>query len=200
MAWLVSGLLATLVGAAGCGTPIPNYPYDKEPDPRKLEYVIGVGDGIEINVWNNAALSRGGLNVRPDGTITMPLLGDMQAAGRTPTELKEEIVRRLAAFVKDESAVVAVGVVNSASYRFTVTGAVEQPGVFPSPYYVTVMEAVAMAGGVNRYGNGERVVIERRDPKLAKTRRIPINVKAIQSGRAPQMNIYVMANDLIIVP
>lgn len=193
-------LAAVAALLAACETPIPKYPYDKEPDPRKLEYVIGVGDALEVNVWNNSAVSRGGLNVRPDGTITMPLIGDIQAAGRTPTELKEEIVRRLATFVKDESAVVSVGVTNASSYRFTVTGAVEQAGVFNSSYYLTVLEAVAMAGGTNRYANAEKVVLERRDPKVGKTRRIPINLKAIQSGRAPQSNIYVMPGDLIVVP
>src|ERR1051325_9252767 len=85
-------MLAALVVvlAAGCGAAIPNYDYAKEPDPRNKELVLGVGDVIGINVWENNNLSVE-VTIRPDGTITMPLVGDLKAAGETPTSLKNRI-------------------------------------------------------------------------------------------------------------
>src|SRR5262245_40376121 len=98
MTWL-------LVATAGCSAPIEGYNYRREPDPRKHEYVIGVSDALRITVWRNPDLSTDA-RVRPDGTITMPLVGDLKASGRTPGELRREVQQRLGAFVKDESAVV----------------------------------------------------------------------------------------------
>jgi polysaccharide export outer membrane protein len=196
VAVLLCGLAAL---AAACGSSMPKHDYRQEPDPRRQEYVVGPADVLDVNVWNNANISRSGLHVRPDGTITLPLLGDIQSAGRTPTQLTQEIRRRLAEFVKDENAIVTVAVAQANSYRFTVAGNVEAPSVYPAQYYLTVVEAVALAGGVNRYGNSERITIERKDRK-GNMRRIPINLKMITSGRRPDMNIYVLAGDTILVP
>jgi polysaccharide export outer membrane protein len=190
--------LLTLVALA-CGPAIPKYDYSKEPDPRRQEYVIGPADVLEVNVWNNSNISRASLPVRPDGTITLPLIGDIQAAGRTPTELKDEVKRRLAEFLKDEAANVQVGVVQANSYRFTCQGNVEAPGVYPSPDYVRIATAIALCGGINRYGNSERITIERQDRK-GEVRRIPINLKLITSGKRPDMNIYIMPGDTILIP
>src|SRR5262245_8254195 len=81
------------VFAIACGSAIPRHDYSKEPDPRRMEYAIGPSDVLDVNVWNNANISRSSLHVRPDGTITLPLLGDIQATGRTPTQLTVEIKR-----------------------------------------------------------------------------------------------------------
>src|SRR5262249_38679865 len=146
--------LTTMLVACG---PI-SYDYSKEPDPRKDEFVIGVNDAIRINVWKNPELSVDA-RVRPDGTITMPLIGDIKAVGRSPTSLKAEISKRLQSFVRDESAIVSVAVTEVNSYRFTVAGQVEKPGIQTAKYYVTAAEAVAMAGGLNRYANPHRLVL-----------------------------------------
>src|SRR5690606_30441563 len=90
---------AWLIGLGACGHAIPNYDYSKEPDPRKSEYVLGVSDGLDINVWKNPDLSAK-VTIRPDGTITMPLIGDLPAVGKTPTELKEDIKKELAKYIK----------------------------------------------------------------------------------------------------
>src|SRR5437588_3671673 len=101
MRTLVLGLMALV----GCG-PIA-YDYSKEPDPRKHEFVIGASDALKITVWKNPDLS-GDARVRPDGTITMPLIGDIQASGRTPSQLRDEIRHKLSAYVKDDTAAVSV--------------------------------------------------------------------------------------------
>jgi polysaccharide export outer membrane protein len=101
-------ILFVLLGACG-GTVRYDYDYAKEPDPRRNEYVIGVADHLAIKVWKNPDLSTDAA-VRPDGTITMPLIGDLTADGKTPSRLKEEITKALAKYVRDEGAVVTVAV------------------------------------------------------------------------------------------
>jgi polysaccharide export outer membrane protein len=183
--------------AAACGGPPIHYDYAQEPDPRRSEYVIGVADHLAIKVWKNPDLSTDA-SVRPDGTITMPLLGDLKAAGRTPTELKAEVSRQLANYIRDESAVVTIAVTAVNSYSFTVSGNVEHAGVFSSPKYVTVLDAVQLAGGLNRYA-GREVRIYRRD-KAGKLRIIPIDYSAVQEGRQPDANLALLPGDQIYVP
>src|SRR5438552_10951686 len=85
------------------------FEYGKEPDPRSQEYVVGPADQLRINVWRDSELSLE-LKVRPDGTITLPLLGDIRAAGRTPSQIRDEITRQLATYVKSETSKVTVAV------------------------------------------------------------------------------------------
>src|SRR5688572_17660081 len=89
MAAAAAGAGAALVGVLTCATPATSYDYSHEPDPRKTEYVIGASDVLRIHVWRNPDLS-GETTVRPDGTITLPLVGDISAAGRTPGQLRAE--------------------------------------------------------------------------------------------------------------
>ena len=172
------GLVASTLLVA-CG-PVA-YDYSKEPDPRKDEFVLGVNDAMRINVWKNPELS-GEARVRPDGTITMPLIGDIKAAGRSPSALKSEITKRLQSFVRDEGAIVSIAVTDVNSYRFTVSGQVEKPGIITSKYFVTAAEAVAMAGGLNRFANPHRLVIVRSD--VARPAAHPARLRAHLVGRA----------------
>src|SRR2546421_8639980 len=135
----VRALLIGLFLVAACG-PATNYDYSKEPDPRKHDFIIGPADVLKITVWKNPELSTDA-HVRPDGTITMPLIGDVQAANRTPKDLKSEITRRLASYIRDEASVVSIAVTEVNSYRFTISGNVERAGIFSAKYYVTINEA-----------------------------------------------------------
>lgn len=190
-------LLAMVVVA--CGVTPPNYPYADEPDPRTSEYILGIGDEISINVWE-----QGGLNtdatIRPDGTITMPLVGDLKAAGVTPSELKQLIKERLADFVKLEGSEITVAVRGANSYRFTVSGEVVRPGVFSESYYVTVAEAIALAGGFTRFAKRNEMKLMRRDPKTGVVRPIPLAYDLLASGSHPEMNLVIIAGDSLYVP
>jgi polysaccharide export outer membrane protein len=188
-------LLAALV-CAGCGG--PTYDYKREPDPRNSEFIIGASDGLKITVWKNPEIS-GEATVRPDGTITLPLIGDIKAVGLTPTKLRDDITQKLSAFVKDETATVTVAVTSIASYRFTVSGNFEHPGIFNSKYYVQVAEAIAMAGGINKFANPHKLVIIRPDP-AAKVRRIPIDYERVSSGEHPEENLVLLAGDTLYAP
>jgi len=190
LACLSLALLSTLIAACG---PVA-YDYSKEPDPRKDEFVLGVNDAMRINVWKNPELS-GEARVRPDGTITMPLIGDIKAAGRSPSALKAEITKRLQAFLRDEGAIVSIAVTDVNSYRFTVSGQVEKPGIITSKYFVTTAEAVAMAGGLNRFANPHRLMLVRSD--IHGLRRIPIDYERISSGEHPEENLVLMSGDTL---
>lgn len=191
---VLASLCALTLGA--CVT-LPKYDYAQEPDPRKLEYVLGPADGVKIAVWKNPDLNTD-TKIRPDGTVTMPLIGDLAASGRTPTQLKADVTKRLAAYVKDETAQVSVTVTDVASYRYTVSGNVERGGIFASKYYVTVSEAIAMAGGVNKFGDPSRVQVIRNQG--GKLRRIPIDFRRIADGQHPEENLALFAGDILYVP
>ncbi len=165
-------------------------------DPRRFPYVIGVADVVRITVWKDPSLSTDTI-VRPDGTITIPLVGELPAAGRTTAELQKQAVPRLSAFVKD--AVVTVSVVEVNSYRFTIAGNVEHPGLFTARSYLTVSEALALSGGPTRYASTGDIVIVRTLRNGAK-QRIPIDYDAILSGDSPEQDIVILAGDAVRVP
>ena len=195
-------VLLLLAATAACGPHNYTYPYGQEPDPRNKELILGVGDVVSINVWGegNAGLNTEG-TIRPDGTITMPLVGDVKAAGRTPSELREAIKAQLQNFVKLAAGnEVTVAVRNWKSYRFTLDGEVSKAGVFTSDHYVTVDDAIAMAGGLTRFAKRSDIVLFRNDPKTGALKQIPLDYDLLASGKRTDMNIYVLPGDRIYVP
>ena len=188
-----------LVLAAECPPKIPNYVYAKEPDPRNKELVLGVGDVIGINVWENPNLSVE-VTIRPDGTITMPRVGDLKAAGETPTSLKNRIKNQLQAYVKMQGTEVTVAVKAWRSYRFTIQGEVSKAGVFSSDQFLTVSDALALAGGLTRFAKRNEISLTRKDGKSGQVRHIPLDYESLASGKRPDMNIIVMPGDTIWVP
>ena len=188
---LASALI--LVALAGCA-PKATYDYAHDPDPRGSEYKVGPLDQLSVVVWKNKELSAD-VTVRPDGLVTLPLIGDLRAGGRTPTDIQKEVTKRLADYVRNEEMVVSVGLLAVNSYTFTVSGNVERTGLYSSKAYVTTVEAVAMAGGPNKFA-GDSVYIVRGAP----ARRIPIALADATSGKHPEQNLVVMRGDVIVVP
>jgi polysaccharide export outer membrane protein len=167
----------------------------KEPDPRPNPYVIGEEDLLQIHVREDSSLN-GPLRVRPDGMITMALIGEVEAAGRSAKELAGEIAEALTTYLKAKPNV-TIAVTEVASYKFTVTGQVEAPGVYSARNYVTVSQAIALAGGLNRYGS-PKITILRRDKKGV--RRIPIDLRGLTTGKCPAVDIFILRGDTIVVP
>jgi polysaccharide export outer membrane protein len=190
-------LLAVLVLEASCGPTMPRYDYAKEPDPRTQEWVLGVGDQLTISVWDNPQLSSE-VTIRPDGNVTMPLVGDLRAVGETPTSLKAKIKTRLADFVKLQGSEITIALRGANSYRFTVSGEVAHPGMMSLGYFVTVSEAIALAGGFTRFAKRNEMVLQRRDPKTGKIRSIPLAFDFLMSR--PEMNIVLVTGDSLFVP
>jgi polysaccharide export outer membrane protein len=192
--------LIVLLLVVACGPKSYDYPYDKEPDPRNKELILGVGDVVGIHVWGNEGVNTDA-TIRPDGTITMPLVGDIKAAGRTPSELREAIKAQLQNFLKLTAGnEVTVAVRNWKSYRFTLDGEVSKAGVYNPDHYVTVDDAIAMAGGLTRFAKRSDIILFRFNPKTGEIRQIPLDYDLLASGKRIDMNIYVLPNDRIYVP
>lgn len=189
---LAAALAGALASSACAGTPA--YDYRKEPDPRNKEYEVGPLDQLKVVVWKNAELSAD-VTVRPDGVVTLPLIGDVRAAGRTPSAIQKEVSQRYSHYIRVEESVVNVGVTQVNSLNFSISGQVEKPGSYSVKSYVTVLEAIATAGGPNKYASNNIFVV-RGQP----SRKIPIDLKAASSGEHPEQNIVVLRGDLIVVP
>jgi polysaccharide export outer membrane protein len=198
MRLLLVALIATL---AACGPKAPPVgAYTNYPDPRNKEITLGVGDILDINVWDQKDLNTEA-TVRPDGTITMPLVGDVKAVGLTPTQLREKIKTALANYLKLSGAgnEITVAVKTWASYRFTVNGEVNRPGVYTSTNWIQVSDAIALAGGPTRFGDRDAMVLLRKDAS-GKAQSIPLNFDLLASGKRPDMNVWVLPDDVIWVP
>jgi len=195
---LLLSALSVAAAGVGCATVCAPFDYAAEPDPRRGGFLLGPSDVLKVNVWHNPDLS-GEAIVRPDGTITMPLVGDIRAAGRTPADVRDEITTRLKAFVKDESGIVTVAVVAVNSYRFVVSGNVEKPGSYNANHYARVSEAITLAGGPNKFASPAETVIIRAGSDGA-VRRIPIDDVAILSGKRPEQDLVILPGDTVYVP
>src|SRR5262249_31034895 len=138
------------------------------------DYRIGSEDLLDISVWNNPPLSRTA-PVRPDGMISLPLLNDVQAAGLTPMQLRDAIAKRLLEYMPNPEVSVIVREVNR--FKVSVLGEVRKPGRFDFKSKATVLDALALAGGLSDYAARSRIVILRQDGNT--TKRIPVNYNKI---------------------
>jgi len=195
---LLVPLVAVVVAAAAACRPQITFDYAKEPDPRKTGFVIGVNDVLQIDVWKNQDLS-GRHRVRPDGNITLPIIGDVPAAGLTPPQLRGILTRKLSRFLRDDSSVVTVTVAEVNSYRINVVGKVERPGVYTPKDFVSVLDALALAGGPSRFAETDAILIIRRD-RDGTQRKIPFIYSEVMAGRHLEMNITLLGGDTVVVP
>lgn len=188
---------ASLLGA--CGGRLPAHNYRNEPDPTKVQYVLGPGDMVEVRQWKNPDVS-GRLRVMPDGTITVPLLGQVVAAGLTVQQLREKLSEGLKRYINQppEMQTLTVSVDEFQGYAVSVVGEVNQPGHYQPGHYVTVLEALALAHGLTPYARGDRIVILRKGE--GSERRIPISYAALTEGKRGDMNLYLLRGDVIVVP
>jgi polysaccharide biosynthesis/export protein len=194
-------VLVFLLFAISACTP-KQYPanvYSTQPDPRNKEITLGVGDVVSINIWDQKDLNTEA-TIRPDGTITMPLVGDIKASGHTPTALREQIKQLLANYIKLSAGnEVTVAVKAWKSYRFTVQGEVGRPGVYTSDEWITVADVLALAGGPTRFADRGGITLLRTDA-AGKRQHIPLHFDLLASGKRPDMNIFVLPGDVIYVP
>lgn len=188
-----------LLCLCGCAS-VESVDYRKVGNPKKEEYVIGVSDALRIAVWKMPEVNTEA-HVRPDGNITVPLIGEVKAAGRTPMQLRTEIRERLTTFVKDEAtaSTVTVALVEVNSYVVTVSGKVNKPGVFHLKEYATVSEAIALAGGPTLYAAADDTVIIR-SWQSNPPKRIPIHYVKITRGLAPEEDLVLYRGDNVFVP
>ena len=165
------------------------------PMPVAPDYVIGPEDLLLVSVWKNETLSRQ-LPVRPDGKISMPLLHDIDAAGFTPLQLRDKIAKALAEYMPNPE--VSVTVLEVRSYRVSVLGEVQRPGVLQLKAPTTVLEALAMAGGFRDFASPSKIIIFRKDEK-GETRRLRFNYNRAV-GSAGEENLTLRSGDVVVVP
>ena len=164
--------------------------------PHDGTYVIGASDLLAINVWKEQDVSRV-VPVRSDGKISLPLAGEIQASGRTPLQLEEEITTKLKKYISDPE--VTVMVQESKSQKFNILGMVAKPGSYPLVSNISVIDAIALAGGFRDFAKKNKMYILRKDA-LGQQQRIPFNYKDVVEGKNPQENIQLQADDTIFVP
>jgi polysaccharide export outer membrane protein len=138
--------------------------------------------------------------VRADGTITLPLIGDLKAAGETPTALRDHITEKVAGFVKLVGPAVQVAVKGWHSYRFRIDGEVVKPGLYAQEQYVTVADAIALAGGPTRFAHRDDIKVFRYDAATHHTVSIPIDYDLLTSGKRPDMNFWILSGDALNIP
>jgi polysaccharide export outer membrane protein len=170
-------------------------PSERAPDrPEAGEYRIGREDVLEVVVWREPELTRV-VPVRPDGMISIPLAGEVEAAGKTPAELQAGIARALAPYVQDAAVAVLVREINAA--RVYVLGEVTRPGGFPLRGPMTVVQAIAVAGGRSEFARDE--VLWLRQEAGGKTRRVSLSFDELVKGEAAGA-FWLKPGDVLYVP
>ncbi|NLI80366.1 MAG: polysaccharide export protein [Deltaproteobacteria bacterium] len=159
------------------------------------DYRIGKGDVLDISVWREPMLS-GETLVRSDGMISVALLGDVKAMGRTPMELRDEIQNRLKEYLGEPA--VTVTVKTPVSQKFYVVGEVRTPGEYDLVKELTVVQAIARAGGFTEWAVKDQILLIRKEG--SSERKIKINYKEIVKGKDSGQNLTLRADDTIVVP
>ena len=162
-------------------------------NPNKAEYLFGVGDMIEIQVWNEKDLSRT-LRVRLDGRISLPLIGEIEAAGKSPRELSAQIEERYGKTIASPS---VTAILNQSNQRYYVIGQVKQPGEFALDAHLTVLQALARSGGFLEWAKTSHIIVIRRDG--GREQFLPFDYEAITKKKDLSQHLPLAPGDTIIV-
>lgn len=157
------------------------------------QYVIGPEDILYIHVWKEETLSRT-VPVRIDGKISLPLIDEIQAAGLTPLQLKENLVKRFREFVDIPN--VSVIVMEANSFKVFVSGQVRTPGVVRLRSETSILQLIPMVGGFTEWANEKKILVIRKEE--GKEKRLTVNYKRIVAGKDP--NFVLKSDDTVIVP
>ena len=158
-------------------------------------FVIGNEDILSINVWKEADISRV-VPVRSDGKISLPLVGELQATGKTPKQLETEIASGLKSYISEPEVTVIVQEIKS--QRFNILGHVAKPGSYLLSPPMTVVDAIAVAGGFRDFAKVKSIYVLRDDG--GKQVRLPFNYKKVIKGSHPEQNIQLQPRDTVVVP
>jgi len=175
--------------------PAAAVPQGKAPASEVSEnFVIGLEDVLSINVWKEPELSVPQVVVRPDGKITIPLIGDVQASGLTTKKLQDALAERLKEFVAAPT--VTVTVLKIESQKVSIVGQVARPGAYPIGAPMTVLDLIARAGGLTEFAKTKSIkIVRKRDGKT-----LLFNYKDVINGRNLGQNIVLENGDIVLVP
>ncbi|MFL6623414.1 MAG: polysaccharide biosynthesis/export family protein [Sulfurifustis sp.] len=199
---LALGFIAVVL-FAGCAAPPVSTPAAPPaaasaaatPDTASGDYEIGPEDLLEIAVWHEKDLQREVL-VRPDGWLTFPLVGSVQAAGKTTAQLQKEITTRLKKYMPDP--VVTVTIKKIQGLKVFVIGKVGKPGEYVVGRYVDVLQALSLAGGLTPFAKENDIKIVRKQG--GREQIIPFDYSQVKRGRNLEQNIRLQAGDVVMVP
>jgi polysaccharide export outer membrane protein len=212
--WIFALLLLVILAASGpyaqtpdqppAAPPVASQPQGRPAAPGQApvpgqaiaadEYRIGPEDVLDISVWKNAELTRT-VAVRPDGRISVPLLNDIQAANMTPMQLRDVLAKGYSKYVSDAEVSVIVREIHS--FKVSVVGLVKNPGRYELRSQATVLEALALAGGLTEFAKKDRIVVFRNDGR--RWLRIAFDYNQAIYDNAEQ-NFQLRPGDIVIVP
>lgn len=164
------------------------------------DFLLGPEDVVEVTVWRNQDLSRSAV-IRPDGMISLPLIGDVQASGLTASQVSERISKRLSEYKENPSVSVSVKEINS--YVIYVVGEVIHPGKYPLKSYATVLQGISLAGGFTQYASKNRMAVMRTVRESVgneRQMRIPVRYDDLVMGKGEVGNFRLLSGDTIVVP
>jgi polysaccharide biosynthesis/export protein len=188
-----------LILLAGCAT--TEYPpLEGGPAPAQItpDYIIGAGDSIDIFVWRNPELSSG-VTVRPDGKITTPLVEDVPASGKTPTQLARDMEKELSVYVKNPVVTVMVnGFVGPYAEQIRVVGQATNPQALPYRDQMTLLDLMIAVGGLTEFADGNKSIIVRVID--GEWRQFGVRIDDLVNGADISANTYVLPGDVLIVP
>lgn len=196
MAWAQSGPAKSSAVSDHVTTTDAHAPASPSPIAHDDTFIIGKDDVLAINVWKEPEVSRS-IPVRSDGKISLPLVGEIQAAGETPLKLEQSIATRLKNYIEEPEVTVIVQQINSE--KFNILGMVSKPGTYPLVGSATVLDAIALAGGFRDFAKQKSIYILRQNPDGTQTR-LPFNYKEVIKGRSTAENVLLQPRDTVIVP
>jgi polysaccharide biosynthesis/export protein len=199
---LATGAMASsLAGcASGPSNELPAAAYVPAREMPGEEYVIGPLDTLNVFVWRNPELTTT-VQVRPDGRITIPLVNDMPAVGKTPSMLAADMKRALSQYIKDP--IVSVIVQNfsgTGSQQIRVVGATEKPASIPYRANMTLLDAMIAVGGLNQYAAGNKAKLVRYDRDTGKSREYGLQISDLLKRGDSRANVRLEPGDVIIIP
>jgi polysaccharide biosynthesis/export protein len=182
---------------SGNGTTTPaqvnSVPVTKQ---AKDDYVIGPEDVLAINVWKEPEISRS-VPVRPDGKISLPLVGELPASGLTTGKLRDNIAEKLKEYISNPEVIVIVEGVKSRTYN--IVGKIGKPGSYDLAKPMTVLDAIAVAGGFLDFAKTGKIYVLRRETDGSR-KMLPFNYKLVIKGQGLDQNVELQPGDTIVVP
>jgi polysaccharide export outer membrane protein len=190
------GLAAlVLLAVASCAHEAP---FDYAALAHQPRFEVGPGDVLEVRVYQQPELTTK-VRVRPDGSISLPLIGDVAVGGHTTEEIQVDLGKRYQRTIADADRTLSVFLIDVTSYRVSVVGQVHHAGVFNGTRFVSVLEALALAGGPNEFARTKEIFVLRQQSD-GKQVKIPIDYEEVAQGRRLEMNVVLRNGDTVVVP
>jgi polysaccharide export outer membrane protein len=198
---LLAGAVALLGGcASGADGQLPAAQFVPVEEGPGANYVIGPLDQLQIFVWRNPELSTN-VAVRPDGRITVPLIEDLAATGKTPTQLADDIEKQLSAYIQNPIVSVIVSNFNGPlAQQVRVVGEATKPAAIPYRANMTLLDAMIAVGGLTEYAAGNRARLIRYDKASGKQREYHVKLESLLEDGKTSANVRLEPGDVIIIP